>query len=123
MRVVRINELIKREISDILHTRYRDVAVRITISGVDTAPNLQNATVYYGVIGEVKDRADARRFFAREGEEIRMQLSKRIVLKYLPHLAFSFDDSLERGARLNELMDSLEDSPSDSDTEERGDLA
>lgn len=123
MRVVRINELIKREISDILHTRYRDVAVRITISGVDTAPNLQNATVYYGVIGEVKDRADARRFFAREGEEIRMQLSKRIVLKYLPHLAFSFDDSLERGARLNELMDSLDDSPSDSDTEERGDLA
>ncbi|MBN1403602.1 MAG: 30S ribosome-binding factor RbfA [Opitutales bacterium] len=123
MRVVRINELIKREISDILHTRYRDVAVRITISGVDTAPNLQNATVYYGVIGEVKDRADARRFFAREGEEIRMQLSKRIVLKYLPHLAFSFDDSLERGARLNELMDSLEDGPSDSDTEERGDLA
>lgn len=123
MRVVRINELIKREISDILHTRYRDVAVRITISGVDTAPNLQNANVYYGVIGEAKDRADARRFFAREGEEIRMQLSKRIVLKYLPHLAFSFDDSLERGARLNELMDSLDDSPSDSDTEERGDLA
>ncbi len=109
MRVVRINELIKREISDILHTRYRDSAVRITISGVDTAPNLKEAVVHYGVVGEVEDRRKARSFFAREKDEIRSQLSKRVIIKYLPHLEFRFDDSLERGARLNDILDSLDE--------------
>ncbi|MFA5258269.1 MAG: 30S ribosome-binding factor RbfA [Opitutales bacterium] len=108
MRVVRINELIKREISSILHTRYRDTSVRITISDVDTAPNLKDAIVFYGVLGDETDQAAVRRFFGREGREIRALLGKVIVLKYLPHLSFQFDDSLERGARLNDLMDALE---------------
>jgi ribosome-binding factor A len=107
MRVVRINELVKREISSILHTRYREVAVRITISEVDTAPDLKEAVVYYGVIGNADDEARARRFFAKESGEIRMMLGKQIVLKYLPHLAFRFDESMERGARVGDIIDSL----------------
>ena len=108
MRVVRINELIKREISSILHTRYRDASVRITISDVDTAPNLKDAIVFYDVLGSTTDQVAARRFFAREGRHIRALVGKVIVLKYLPNLSFQFDDSLERGSRLNALMDALE---------------
>jgi len=114
MRVVRINELIKREISSILHTRYRETAVRITISEVETSPDLKDAVVYYGVIGDRDDEAHARRFFSKEGGEIRMTLGKRIVIKYLPRLDFRFDDSMERGNRVGEIIDSLgldEDKP------------
>ena len=107
MRVVRINELIKREISSILHTRYREAAVRITISEVETSPDLKDAVVYYGVVGNDDNIAQARRFFARECVEIRMMLGKNIVMKYLPHLDFRFDDSMERGARIGEIIDSL----------------
>ena len=107
MRVVRVNELVKREISSILHTDFRDRSVRITISDVETAPNLQNATVFYGVFGGREDISFARSFFAKNGERIRMLLGKRIVLKYLPHLKFAYDSSLERGSRLNEIIDSL----------------
>jgi ribosome-binding factor A len=114
MRVVRINELVKREISSILHTRYRETAVRITISEVETSPDLKDAVVYYGVIGDRENEAQARRFFAKDGGEIRMMLGKRVVMKYLPRLDFRFDDSMERGARVGEIIDSLgldEDKP------------
>lgn len=107
MRVVRINELIRQELSSILHTRFRDSAVRITISGVETAPNLHTATVYYSVIGAQADAAAARRFFAKNGEELRLLLAKRVIIKYLPHLTFIYDESLERGSHLNDVIDSL----------------
>ena len=70
MRVVRINELIKREISSLLHTRYREAAVRITITEVDTAHDLKEAVVYFGVIGSPTDVSAAKRFFYREDKEI-----------------------------------------------------
>lgn len=115
MRVVRINELIKREISSILHTRYRDSAVRITISGVETTPDLKAATVFYGVIGDESDLANARRFFSKNNDEIRSMVGKVIVLKYLPHFSYRYDESMERGAHLNEIIDALDipDEPHD----------
>jgi ribosome-binding factor A len=115
MRVVRINELIKREISSILHTRYRDSAVRITISGVETSPDLKAATVFYGVIGDESDQADARHFFSKNSDEIRSLVGKVIVMKYLPRFSYRYDESMVRGAHLNEIIDSLDipDEPQD----------
>jgi ribosome-binding factor A len=108
MRVVRINELIKREISSILHTRFRDSAVRITVSDVETTPDLKAATVFYGVIGGEEEAAAARHFFGKNGAEIRMMVGKVVVMKYLPRLTFRYDDSMERGAHLNEIIDTLD---------------
>ena len=107
MRVVRINELLKREISSILHTRFREAAVRITVSEVETSPDLKASTVFYGVVGSAEDVAAARKFFSRNGGEIRMILGKNVILKYMPHITFQFDSSMERGAHLNEIIDSL----------------
>jgi ribosome-binding factor A len=107
MRVVRVNELIKRELSAILHTRYQEQSVRITVSEVNVAPNLRSAEVYYNVLGEEADAVAAGRFFARARVELRKQLGRNIVLKYLPHLSFHHDNSLERGNRLNALMDEM----------------
>ena len=107
MRVVRVNELIKRELSAILHTRYQAETVRVTLSEVSVAPNLRSADVFYNVIGSSGDVAAAGRFLAREKAEIRRQLGRNIVLKYLPHLNFRYDESLERGSRLNTLMDEM----------------
>lgn len=107
MRVVRVNELVKRELSAILHTRYQAQTVRITISEVEVAPNLRSAVVYYNVIGGEEDRVAARHFFSREHGELRNQLGRVVVLKYLPHLKFHFDDSLARGSRMNTLIDEL----------------
>lgn len=106
-RVVRVNELLKREISATLHSRYQSESVGITISEVSVSPDLRRAQVFYTVIGDEADVRDAQKLFARHGREIRRQVGSVIVLKYLPHLDFVHDDSMERGARLNKLLDEM----------------
>jgi ribosome-binding factor A len=107
-RTVRVNELIKREISDILHTRYQAETVAVTVVDVDTSPNLRSARVYYSVLGDAGVSHEAATFFKRYGAEIRRQLSQRIILKYLPRLEFREDEALQRGAHLNQILDTLE---------------
>lgn len=106
-RVVRVNELVKREVSDILHTRFQAEAVSITIMDVTVAPNLRNAHVYYSTVGGEEASRRAGRFFAREKREIRLLLGKRITLKYLPVLDFVEDNSNARGAHINAIMDDM----------------
>ncbi len=108
-RGVRVNELIKREISDILHTRFRGEAVYITIFDVEVAPNLRHARVFFSVLGDEARVRESQAWLDRKRDEIRHQLSKRVVLKYLPHLEFLHDTSIERGMDLIDLMDRVEE--------------
>ena len=115
-RIVRVNELVMREVSEILHTRYQAESVYITVTGVNVAPDLRRATVFYSVFGDEERARAARKFLGCESAEIQKRVGKRVVLKYLPVLNFSYDDSIERGMHLNAMIDQL-DVP-DEDLEE-----
>jgi ribosome-binding factor A len=106
-RVVRVNELVKREISHVLHTRHRAESVHISILGVDVSPNLRKAKVFYATHGDAEKRASAERFFSKHHETIRREVGKAVTLKYLPHLDFVYDKGADYGERLNELLDDL----------------
>jgi len=107
-RMLRVNELVRREVSEILHTRYKGESVYITVTGINVAPDLRRATVYYSVFGDDDRIRESRKFLKRESADIRRLLGKRVVLKYLPHLQFAYDDSIERGTHLNALIDQLD---------------
>jgi len=106
-RVVRVNELVKREISHILHTRHRSETVDISILAADVSPNLRSARIFYATHGDAPSRRAAERFFGRHGESIRREMGKAITLKYLPHLDFIYDTGADYGERLNQLLDEL----------------
>ncbi len=106
-RVIRVNELLKREISHVLHTRYQAESVQVTILAVDTYPNLRKAIVRYATHGDNQARVSAEQFFDRHGETIRREAGKVIRLKYLPHLTFIYDEGAEAGAYINQLLDEL----------------
>jgi len=108
-RNLRVNVLVQQEISQLLHTRYQGQTVFITISEVSIAPDLRNGRVYYSVIGGEKEKADAAKFFRQNAHDIRFHLGKRIVLKYLPHLRFVYDESIARGSDIIEYMDQVAD--------------
>ncbi|WP_309399546.1 30S ribosome-binding factor RbfA [Cerasicoccus maritimus] len=108
-RSVRVNELVKREISTVLHTNYRERAVGITITEVDVSPDLRNARIYYSVIGDQTAVQAAESLFNKEHKNIRQFLSKTVVLKYLPKLQFKFDDSIARGVRVLDLLEEIDD--------------
>jgi ribosome-binding factor A len=107
-RIVRINELMQRELSDLLHTRYRDRTVGITISEVDVTPDLRAARVYYSVLGDANARIEAEQFFKEVHNDVRVRMAKLVILKYTPSLSFHFDDSLARGNRTLAILDDLE---------------
>lgn len=122
-RLVRINELLKREISHVLHTRFQGETVYVTVLDVDTTPNLRQAKVYYSVIGGPEEVQAAGRFFRRFQTEIRRQVSKAVVLKYQPNLTFIYDDAPARGALINQKIDELEipdEEPEGSSPPDRG---
>jgi len=106
-RVVRVNELIKREISQVLHVRYQAEAVDISILKVDVAPNLRSAKVFFATHGDEERRAFAERFLNRKAEAIRREMGKSITLKYLPRLEFLYDKGADYEERLNHLLDEL----------------
>lgn len=106
-RVVRVNELIKREISHFLHTRYRQETVTITVTEVQCTTDFREARVYYSVLGDEEAQADAGRFFTRQRDEIRRHVGRVVRLRNTPRLIYALDDSIARGVRLNTLIDSL----------------
>lgn len=97
-----------RELSSLLHTDYRSEAVAITITEVDVSPDLRSGRVFYSVLGEDEARRAAARFFREHGETLRRKAGKQVVLKYLPHLKFIFDPSMERGNKTLSLLDELD---------------
>ena len=104
----RVDELLRREISTLLHTDYQEEGVYVTISEVDVAPDLRQARVYYSLLSDQVDPATVAEFFRRHAGEIRRKVGRVVILKYNPVLTFVHDESLARGFHLIERLDELE---------------
>jgi ribosome-binding factor A len=111
-RTVRINELVQRELSDILRKRYQAEAVTITITEVRVAPDLRDARVFVSVVGGSDEEAELKlRWLRKQSAAIRAELSRRIVLKYLPKLEYRLDKSIVRSTRVLGLLDAIGPAP------------
>jgi ribosome-binding factor A len=110
-RTLRVNELIQREISDILRKRYQSEAVAITISEVRVAPDLRDARVFIAVVGTDEIAEEKLKWLRGKAADIREEVGRRIVLKYLPKFEYILDHSAARGARIFQVMDEIEHPP------------
>ena len=108
-RMVRVNSLIHREISQIIHTEFQMETVTITITEVKIQSDLRVGKVYYSVLGEEEQIKEAKKFFKRFSGRIKFLLGNAIVLKYIPHITYIYDDSLARGAELVNFMDEFKE--------------
>lgn len=106
-RTVRVNELLQREVSDVLHTQWRDESVRITITACDISPDLRNLIVFYSVIGTDDDKRAARKLINKASKGIRAEVGRRVTLKYNPEYKFMYDDSGARGVSLIDTLDKV----------------
>jgi ribosome-binding factor A len=106
-RQLRLNEVVKRELSAIIARQINFEGVLVSINSVDVTPDLKNAHVFVSILGaatgaSVIDKLEAHRPL------LQAELSRHVVLKYTPHLIFHIDDSIERGARVLEMLQNLE---------------
>ena len=107
-RTVRVNELVQREINDILHKRYQSEAVAITVTEVRVSPDLRDARAFVSVIGSAEVAEEKLAWLRSKAGEIREEVGRRIVLKYLPKFEYVLDKSAVRGARILEVLDEIE---------------
>jgi ribosome-binding factor A len=110
-RLLRVNEVLKRELSGIIVREMKFEKGLVTINQVDITSDLKNAHVFVSVLGtagaSVINQLEAHR------AALQSALAKHVVLKYTPHLVFHLDDSIERGVRIIEIMQEI-DSPRES---------
>ena len=103
----RVNESLKEVIADEV-SRLTDPGLGfVTITGVDTAPDLRSARVYYSVLGDADQAAETERALERARPHIRSAVGRRVRLKYLPDLRFEADVAIEQGMRIERLLTEL----------------
>ena len=107
-RTIRVNELVQREINDILHKRYQIEAVAITVTEVRVSPDLREARVFVSVVGSEEEGDHKLAWLRSKASEIREEVGRRIVLKYLPKFEYVIDRSAARGARILQVLDEIE---------------
>ena len=112
-RIVRINELLKRVLADLMETLAlnEENGCIISITRVDCASNLKSAQVYVSILGAKSDEAEQRviRRLIERKAEIQTLMSQEVILKYTPVLQFILDKSVSEGDRVLDLLRQMED--------------
>jgi ribosome-binding factor A len=117
-RTIRLNELMQRELSDILRQRYQSEAVALTVTEVRVAPDLRDARVFVAVVGSPEVAEQKLRWLRRQARAIREEMSKRIVLKFLPKFEYVLDESTVKSLNVLRLLDQLPAAPPEPEEEE-----
>ncbi len=109
VRIQRVRELLKREIGEIIRKEFAiPEAGLISVNDVDVTGDLQNATVFLGIVGNQEQRKRGAELLARERKRIQGLVGRAVVLKYTPVLKFVVDDSIERGNKVLDILEEIE---------------
>ncbi|HUE41882.1 MAG TPA: 30S ribosome-binding factor RbfA [Chthoniobacterales bacterium] len=106
-RMLRVNEVVKRELSGILAREISFEGALVTINHVEVTSDLKNAHVFVSVLGSEK----AENVMTRLEEHrvvFQSELARRVTMKFTPHLLFHLDESVARGSRVVEILQQIE---------------
>ena len=103
----RVNELVKRELSGIIVREINFEDALVSINDVDVTPDLKSAHVFVSVLGS-SQRENVMNKLEENRPALQAALSRKVVLKYTPHLVFHLDTSIERGTRVIEIMNEID---------------
>ena len=102
----RVAHLLQREVADLIRREVNDPRVQhVTITGVDVSRDLSQAKVYFTCLDRDTDAVEAEKALNHASGYLRHHLKARLDLRGVPHLRFVYDESVERGAHISELID------------------
>ena len=107
-RMERVNSSIKRELSNIISRELTNTNITglITVNKVDTAPDFSNSKVYVSMIA-VKNKKEAMLALKKASGFMRTRLAHTLQFRKMPSLIFIYDESVEYGSRINEIIHDL----------------
>lgn len=108
-RTDRIDQLLREEIGSILSKDVQDPRIGfVTVTDVETVPDLSNARVWVSIIGQPAERDQTMRALERAMPFVRHELGSRLRLRRIPQLHVRLDDTAQRGTRVLQLLAELE---------------
>jgi ribosome-binding factor A len=106
-RMRRVNESVRQVLAEAVPELKDPRIGLVTVTGVETAPDLRHAVVFVSVLGsEKKKRATMIGLDAAHGV-LQARLARQLRMKRTPQLTFEYDQSVERGVRMSQLIDEL----------------
>lgn len=102
-----VGRLIQENLSEVIQRRLKDPLVGyLTVTGVRVTKDLKTARVFISVLDAAEKDAtiDALK---RATSFLRRELSSRLRMRHTPELVFSYDDTMERGARIDRILEDL----------------
>ena len=107
-RIDRVNEMIRREVSNILQKELEDPRLELTsISRVETSKDLRYAKVFFSVLGDSKKIEQALQGLNSASNFIRKKVGSRIRLKFTPEFRFFYDKSLDYQMNIENQIERL----------------
>jgi ribosome-binding factor A len=106
-RIERVNSLIRQELSDLIQHQAKDprLCKLVSITEVDTATDLKYARIFISGICTPEEQKETLSALASASGYLRAELARRIRLRHIPDLDFRWDDSIEKGTHILELID------------------
>ena len=108
-RIERVNRLIRQEISELLQRQVKDPRLGnfVAVTEVSTSPDLKYAKVFVSQIGSEEEKQETLGVLASASGFFRSELARRLRLRRVPEISFQWDDSIERGDHLLQLIDEV----------------
>jgi ribosome-binding factor A len=110
-RMRRVNEAVREVLSTRIAEGLKDPRIGfVTVTSVDTSPDLRQASVYVSVLGDDSEREQTLAGLASAHGVLQQAIAHELRMKRTPTLQFVFDESIDRGMRISELLDEERDS-------------
>ena len=108
-RIERVNNLIRQELSELLKRQVKDprLGCFVTVTAVSTSADLKYAKIFVSRICNEEEKQETLTALTGASHFFRSELTKRLKLRRIPELSFQWDDSIERGAHLLQLIDEI----------------
>ena len=105
-RTRRVGEQMQRELAVLIRDEVKDPRVgMVTVNDVEVSRDLAHAKVYITVLGDPRQQVATLEALAGAAGFLRRQLGQRMLLRAVPQLHFHYDESVERGSHLSQLID------------------
>jgi ribosome-binding factor A len=106
-RMRRVNESVRQVLSEAVGELKDPRIGFVTVTGVETSPDLHHARVYVSVYGSEESRQESLAGLEAAHGVLQSRLARELRMKRTPQLAFEYDPTVERGVRMTQLIDEL----------------
>jgi ribosome-binding factor A len=106
-RMRRVNESVRQVLSEAVGELKDPRIGFVTVTGVETSPDLRHAKVFVSVLGSERKREQTIQGLSAAHGVLQSRLARELRMKRTPTLAFQYDPSVERGVRMSQLIDEL----------------